>query len=276
MYFLKQKKCPTIATNLNIDGKVQLNKKVTSIQYNPSSTESKVTVTCADATTYQADHVIFTGSLGYLKAHHSTIFNPALPVKMQLEINSRGIGNLGKFFMEFSTPFWKKGTDDFLGITGIWKDSDKQIAVSLDKAWTLGIVAVYGVDGFPNVLEVFLAGNFVQNFENTPTEKVIQDIKWWLEKFAPYTAPVPDPLATQRTKWMTDEIALGSYTYPSMGEEKNNVRTKDLAVPITDADSKPIVLLAGEATDENYPSMAHGAVSSGFRVAQQIIDYYTV
>ncbi|XP_070491245.1 spermine oxidase-like [Chironomus tepperi] len=270
------KKAPNPAENLNIDAKVILNKVVTNIQYNKNDANSKVTVTCADDTKYTASHVVFTPSLGYLKAHYKTLFTPALDATdpKAIEIESRGVGNLGKFFMQFSNPFWALGTDPFLGIEGMWLEEDKQTAIRDGREWLLGIVAVYAVDNFPDILEVFLAGDYVRTFENTDNEKIIADVTWWLETFAPYMKPVPRPLAVQKTKWMTNEFFLGSYSYPSMAEERNKVRTSHLAAPIVNVDTKPIVLFAGEATDSKYPSMAHGAVNSGFRAAKEIVNYY--
>ncbi|KAL7017834.1 hypothetical protein ACKWTF_010548 [Chironomus riparius] len=268
------KKSPNPSENLNIDAKVILNKKVTNIQYNKDDAAGQVTVNCADGTSYTATHVIVTPSLGYLKAHYKTLFTPALSGPKAVEIESRGVGNLGKFFMKFATPFWVLDNEPFLGIEGMWLDADKQAAIADGREWLLGIVAVYGVESFPDLLEVFLAGDYVGTFENTDTEKVIADITWWLEKFALYMKPVPRPLAVARTKWMTHEFFLGSYSYPSMAEEQNNVRTSDLAAPIINIDEKPILLFAGEATDSKFPSMAHGAVNSGFRAATEIIEYY--
>lgn len=247
---------------------------MTNIQYNTNDASSKVTVSCADGTQYTASHVIFTPSLGYLKAHYSTLFTPALPGKKISEIESRGVGNLGKFFMKFDSPFWILNGEPYLGIEGMWLDIDKQAAIRDGREWLLGIVAIYGVESFPDLLEVFLAGDYVRTFENTDTEKIITDVTWWLEKFAPYMKPVPRPTAVQRTKWMTHEFFLGSYSYPSMGEQIANVRTSDLAAPISNTDTKPILLFAGEATDSKYPSMAHGAVESGFRAATEIVEYY--
>lgn len=37
--------------------------------------------------TYSVDHVIFTGSLGVLKANHATLFTPPLSTRKQLAIN---------------------------------------------------------------------------------------------------------------------------------------------------------------------------------------------
>lgn len=75
-----------------------------------------------------------------------------------------------------------------------------------------------------------------------------------------------------------------------------NVKIKDLADPIHTSYQKPvgtiihnifyvfygtylylflqIILFAGEATHEHYFSTVHGAVESGFREADRIVNYY--
>lgn len=50
---------------------------------------------------------------------------------------------------------------------------------------------------------------------------------------------------------------------------------KDLAQSLFNAANKPVILFAGEATDDHFSSNAHGAVSSGLRAAQNIIDFYS-
>lgn len=51
--------------------------------------------------------------------------------------------------------------------------------------------------------------------------------------------------------------------------------TRILAEPVYDQHSKPIVQFAGEATHDHYYSTVHGAVETGWREAQRIIDFYS-
>lgn len=48
-----------------------------------------------------------------------------------------------------------------------------------------------------------------------------------------------------------------------------------LAEPILDRQSRPVIQFAGEATNTHYHSTVHGAVESGWREAQRIIDFYS-
>lgn len=59
--------------------KTYKNSKVTKINYNRSYDTVKIST--ADGKEYLADHVIFTPSLGVLKANYQRLFNPPLPEK---------------------------------------------------------------------------------------------------------------------------------------------------------------------------------------------------
>lgn len=48
----------------------------------------------ADGSEFQAEHVIFTPSLGVLKTYHESIFDPALPEKKREAIEVRNCGTV--------------------------------------------------------------------------------------------------------------------------------------------------------------------------------------
>lgn len=129
------------------------------------------------------------------------------------------------------------------------------------------------VDAMPNLLEAILAGPKMAEFELFDDEKVVNDCMWLLEKLLMQI--LPKPIAMKRTKWLTNPNFYGTYSYQSYLAGLNNVLPKDLGKSITNEDGKPLILFGGEATDEKFPSNAHGAVSSGWRVADEIISYYS-
>jgi len=61
-----------------MEDKVVLNKEVTKINWK-STENQKVNVECRDGSTYSADHVIVTVSVGVLKHIHEKTFQPLLP-----------------------------------------------------------------------------------------------------------------------------------------------------------------------------------------------------
>ncbi|KAG5671914.1 hypothetical protein PVAND_002083 [Polypedilum vanderplanki] len=255
---------------LNIKSKTQLNKKVTNIKYDLSSPTEKVIVRTADGKNYSAEHVIFTGSLGVLKKFHSILFIPNLPQDKITAIEKNAFGAIAKVFLHFEQPFWPN--EDFISYSFLWNDAQRDEAKANGREWLFGVAAFFIVDQYPNLLEGFIGGEKVKDFENTNDEKLIDDIMWFFEKFLGKT--IPKPTIAGRTKWLTNENFLGTYTYLSMEAEKAKVGPDDLEKSLYNSDDKPVILFAGEATDFNYPSFAHGAITSGNRAADVLIKYY--
>lgn len=76
------------------------------------------------------------------------------------------------------------------------------------------------------------------------------------------------------TNWTSKPNFRGSYTYRSIKSDELNVRTCDLAEPVFRENGDLVLQFAGEATHKNYYGTMHGAVETGWREAQRIIDYY--
>lgn len=67
---------------------------------------------------------------------------------------------------------------------------------------------------------------------------------------------------------------MGSYSYYSLKTDAVGATTDKLAEPVLDGNSKPLIQFAGEATNTHYYSTVHGAVETGWREAQWLIDLY--
>jgi monoamine oxidase len=78
-------------------------------------------------------------------------------------------------------------------------------------------------------------------------------------------ARVPPPEAVRITRWGKDPFARGSYSHVRPGFARDDRRM--LAEPLGDR-----VFFAGEATDIESPSTAHGAYASGVRAAKRILS----
>lgn len=115
-------KYPDRNAQLLIDDKILLNTSVKTI----SSWSSSVTVTTTNGTTFTADHVIFTPSLGVLKATHDALFHPELPQEKVLAIEQAGFGAILKVILRFPAKWWDV---DFLSF--VWTPQDKQELVQV-------------------------------------------------------------------------------------------------------------------------------------------------
>lgn len=76
---------------------------------------------------------------------------------------------------------------------------------------------------------------------------------------------LPEPLAMIRTSWSTDQWARGSYSYLPVGATP--ALREALAQPINDQ-----LFFAGEATSSDAPATVHGALATGQRAAQEVLD----
>jgi len=105
------------------------------VNWNPDITNSEVTVHCTDGSQYIADHIIFTPSVGVLKARHQTLFTPNLPAHKIKAIESVGYGAIGKIFFEFDKPFWPTGKDEWVCYSLLWSASDLKAVHGTDREW---------------------------------------------------------------------------------------------------------------------------------------------
>ena len=86
--------------------------------------------------------------------------------------------------------------------------------------------------------------------------------------------PVID--AVLRSKWGTNPLFWGSYSYVPLGSSGEDI--EQLAEPLPypeNFNKKPLqILFAGEATDKNYYSTTHAAFLSGVREANRLLKHY--
>lgn len=119
------KKLPDPSKDLHIESKIQLRKEVNEIDYT-NADNGVVKVRCTDGSVYDADHVIVTVPLGYLKANHRTMFKPQLPLVKVNSIENIQFGVMDKIIMEFARPFWP---ENWGGVSLIWTEQGlRQIA----------------------------------------------------------------------------------------------------------------------------------------------------
>jgi monoamine oxidase len=82
-----------------------------------------------------------------------------------------------------------------------------------------------------------------------------------------YGSSIPYPSKVVRSKWGQEQFTGGAYSYTAMGTRMHHF--DDLAEPIGTK-----VFFAGEHTERDYFSTAHGAYLSGIREANRIIDLH--
>ncbi|CAH2002173.1 unnamed protein product [Acanthoscelides obtectus] len=274
------RKSPNFSTALPVEEKVQLNKKVTKILWNEPNCPNSVVVKCSDDSSYEADHVIVTVSLGVLKNSHSDMFSPSLPPYKVRTIEGLYFGNLVKIFLQFRTQWWP---DDFKGFSFLWIEDDKARLQeecpyfepsNNGRSWLEDIWGFYAVDNHPRVLLGWLTGRNSKQAELLPEEVVKIGCMFLLRKFAGDIYEIPEPEDILRSAWSNNPNFRGVYSYHGVETDRLKVAPSDLAVPLSAPGGSELVLFAGEATSMYRYSTVDGAVETGFREAQRIIDEY--
>lgn len=77
-----------------------------------------------------------------------------------------------------------------------------------------------------------------------------------------------------RSTWHKNPNFRGSYSFRSFEAEKRNISPLDLSRPLVSKNGREAVLFAGEATHPYYYSTVHGAIETGYREADRIINFY--
>jgi monoamine oxidase len=159
------------------------------------------------------------------------------------------MGLLNKTYLRFAEAFWPE-EPEWLGYIptrkGEWAE------------W----LNIYAYTGQP-ILVGFNAGRYGRQIEHLADAEIVSAAMKTLRTL--YGAEIPDPEAWLITRWASDPFAWGSYSYLPPGATPAVRAT--LAEPVAER-----LFFAGEATAQDYPATVHGALLSGRRAAQQIID----
>jgi monoamine oxidase len=234
----------TIANYLANGLNIQLNQRVSKIDY----TNTKVQIT-HNSTISEADYVIVTVPLGVLKANKIQ-FVPSLPTSKQNAIQKIGMNCVNKFLLTWNTAFW----DDvqYISYTPATKDKFNYF------------VNVKKFHPTVNALMTFAYADYARQTELMTDAQITNEIMAHLKDI--YGNSIPNPTNILRTKWQSNEHTYGAYSYTAVGTEMQHF--EDLAATINDK-----LFFAGEHTEVDYFSTAHGAYISGIREADKIIDF---
>ncbi|KAJ3638720.1 hypothetical protein MTP99_002063 [Tenebrio molitor] len=270
------KSYPDPKKKLDIDNKIHLNKKVQRIIWD---TDETVTVVTADNSTYTADYVIFTPSAGVLKKDKDTLFDPKLPSLKEDAIINIGYGSVIKFVINFSTKWWH---DDDKLFAFFWSHDDLNSINFSDGpskdgvSWVAQILELITVPHNSNAWSGWISGDLLQEIEKLSDETMKMGIKYVVNKFLGKTYNVTEITEIVKSTWTINENFLGAISYVKRGTYKRGESIQGkLAEPVTNAAGKPKLLFAGEATHSTHYGLVHGAIETGHREAQRIIELYS-
>lgn len=149
---------------------VKFNKEAKKISYNQPN--GLITIDCVDGSSFSADHVICTVSLGVLKERHMQLFDPLLPLWKCNSINGMMIGTVDKIYLEFEQPFWSA---DWEGFNALWRLPElKEIREDPTNGdWLEGVSGFYSFSNLqPNMLCGWICGPKARIMEQKTDEQV--------------------------------------------------------------------------------------------------------
>jgi len=190
--------------------------------------------------------VLVTLPLGVLQAG-SVRFTPVLPSAKQEAINKLGMGVLNKCYLRFAEAFWPEDVDWLEYIPTKRGEWTEWVSFTQAAKWP--------------ILLGFNAADHGREIEALSDPQIVSSAMQTLRTI--FGADIPDPVDYQITRWASDPFALGSYSFNPVGTNPR-MRTT-LARPINNR-----LFFAGEATEQNHFSTAHGAYLSGLRAAKEM------
>jgi monoamine oxidase len=231
-----------LATALAHDLDIRRGQNVRSIQYG----QDGVIVT-TDQGEFRGDCAVVTLPLGVLQ-QDVVNFAPALPSAKQAAIRALGSGLLNKAWLRFPHAFWPREPEML------------NYAAEQPGRWAEWL-SLYHYTGKP-ILLGFNAGSYARTIEAWTDAAIVADAMDVLRTI--YGPGIPDPSDWQITRWASDPLASGAYSFYAVGTDRSTRRT--LGAPVADR-----LFFAGEATSTDHPSTVHGAYASGLRAAKEIL-----
>ncbi|XP_076651144.1 spermine oxidase [Halictus rubicundus] len=269
---IMMKKIPNPEEELPVMNKTILNAEVTKVDY--SSEDGTVKLTTDDGNEYTADHVIMTPSLGVLKADYETLFTPQLSDLKIKAIKTRGYGNACKVHLAFNDSWFnEEGAKNKL-LQLVWTEDQLEMFDNAPQMWVPYTMSFHIVEHKPRLLMLWVSGRGGRLIDDHTDDEVLEQVTEILQNFFSKSYNVSEPVAMIRSNWHQNKHFRGTYSYTSLESAKANVGAKELAEPVM-KNGKPIVLFAGEATATKNSATVHGAIETGWREAERLINLYT-
>ncbi|XP_068223289.1 uncharacterized protein [Palaemon carinicauda] len=217
-------------------------------------------------TSYSAKHVIVTTSVGHLKERHRALFHPPLPASFAKNFDGIYLAVSDKIIIGWPEPWW--GSKKPLFFFVLW--TNRTLPKEMD--WLYGISCVFTVHQQPNILEMFVTGDDARRMESLPEGVVRQHILHLFRSFS--GLEVPEPTFFKRSKWGLDPWKRGSYCsiVTMEGVESGIQSRREFTTPLRNSKGVEVVLWAGEHTHDTRFCTVDGAMETGEREAQNLLE----
>jgi monoamine oxidase len=177
------------------------------------------------------------------------VLDPPLSSRQRAALDRLAMGAVTKLSLRFPEIAWPEDVQ-YLGMMdaepGRWP-------LALNHAtWT----------GAP-VLTMVATAEAAQRLDRLPEAALVADALEVLR--AAFGAGLPDPMGAVASRWSTDPLSLGAYSYPALGARLDDPEA------LTESDDGR-VYLAGEHCTALWRGTAHGALLTGRAAAEAILD----
>ncbi|MDT0330045.1 flavin monoamine oxidase family protein [Nocardiopsis lambiniae] len=196
--------------------------------------------------TLTADRVVVTLPLGVLKDGR-VAFHPELPQDKRRAIERLGSGRLEKVFLRFDEVFWG--------------DAEVLVHLGTEQGTWFHWYAGQRVLDVP-VLVCRNGGNAARFLAGMREEEVVAHA---MASLRTMFRKAPDPIDHHLTDWTGDPFARGAFSFTAVGSDDG-----DRVALRASVDER--VFFAGEATEIEHIATVHGALLSGRRAAEMILD----
>lgn len=240
-----------LATHLAEGLEVRLQHVVSTVRWREAGAGSEngggviVTTSRGDLTAAQA---VVTVPVGVLQSSGFAI-DPPLPAPQAEALARLRMNNFEKIILRFSQRFWDED------VYAIRRQGEAA-------AWWHSWYDLTALHGEPTLL-TFAAGDCARQTREWSDDRIAASVLDALREI--YGEGVPHPTSVTVTRWQDDPYSLGSYAYMTVGAK---LEDRDLlATPIGG-----VLHIAGEATWADDPATVTGALCSGRRAAERVLD----
>ncbi|KAK9887453.1 hypothetical protein WA026_022599 [Henosepilachna vigintioctopunctata] len=261
-------------TGYNLENHLSLKKSVSKIILNGNN----VKVKCNDGSEYTAEHVVFTPSLGVLKHDHGSIFQPRLSDEKVAAIENFGFGCVVKIIFQFSNAWWGESKT----FVFVWSEEDRKSIikevpfgpVKNGDHWLTSFISLGPAPNNSKILIGWIDGMMVPEVEKLSNEEIKNGTVFAMKKFLGKDFDITDPIKVIHSTWYSNPNFRGGYTHETVAMKKKNIFSPQQALlkPVTDEDGVPRILFAGEATHPTRYSTVDGAIATGFREGERLIE----
>ncbi|GMI94882.1 polyamine oxidase 5 [Hibiscus trionum] len=281
---------------------IQLGRRVDRIEWQPQGHQQQVVddsrpvkIHFFDGSFMLADHVIVTVSLGVLKAgtckDSGMLFSPPLPSHKTDAISRLGYGVVNKLFLQLSSNGNKK--PEFPSLQMVFHPSESELRHKKIPWWIRRTASLSPIYKNSSVLLSWFAGKEALELETLSNKEIINVVSTTVSSLLskPHKEMKSENgsngfcngnesevkfVKVLKTKWGSDPLFLGSYSYVGVGSSGADFDT--MAEPLPKSPTgvhHPLqILFAGEATHRTHYSTTHGAYFSGLREANRLLQHY--